>query len=98
MNSEEIESLIRTACGRDQDAVQSLACYLVLGNLHGISENCPEHSRVARRCSQGPFIAVVLAGVLRQKFFNVEAWDGHLLAWRDILGVRVPVYLLIGKA
>lgn len=98
MNSEETKSLIRTACGREQDAVQSLACYLILGNLHRISENCPEHSRVARRCSQGPYIAVVLVRALRQKFFNVEAWDAHLLAWRDILRVRVPVYLLIGEA
>lgn len=81
--------MIRTAYGREPRAVQSLACYLILGNLHRVSENCPEHGRVARRCSQGPLIAVVLAGALRQKFFNVEAWDECLLAWRDILGVRV---------
>lgn len=80
--------MIRTASGREQDAIQILACYLLLGNLHRVSENCPEHSRVARRCSQGPFVAVILARALRQKFFNVEAWDEHLLAWRDILGVR----------
>lgn len=80
--------MIRTADGREQDAIQILACYLLLGNLHRVSENCPEHSRVARRCSQGPFIAVILARALRQKFFNVEAWDEHLLAWGDMLGVR----------
>lgn len=54
---------------------------LLLGNLHRVSENCPEHGRVARRCSQGPFIAVILARALGQKFFNVEAWDEHLLAF-----------------
>lgn len=81
--------MIRSASGREQDAIQILACYLLLGNLHRVSENCPEHGRVARRCSQGPFVAVILARALGQKFFNVEAWDEHLLAWRDTLGVRV---------
>lgn len=66
-----------------------LACYLLLGNLHRVSEDCPEHGRVARRCSEGAFITVILARARRQKFFNVEAGDEYLLAWRDILGVRV---------
>lgn len=69
--------------------LQMLACYLLLGNLHRVSENCPEHSRVARRCGEGAFVTVILARALRQKIFNVEARDEHLLAWRDILGVRV---------
>ena len=81
--------MIRTAYGREQDAIQILAGYLLLGNLHRVSENCPEHGRVARRCSQGPLIAVILARALGKKFLNVEAWYEHLLAWRDIPGVSV---------
>lgn len=60
--------------------------YLLLGNLHRVSENCPEHSGVARRCGQGPFVAVVLSRPFGKQLFNVETWDEHLLAWRDMLG------------
>lgn len=59
--------------------------YLLLGNLHRVPENCPEHCGVARRCGQGPFVAVVLFRPLRKQLFNAEPWNEHFLAWRDML-------------
>lgn len=73
--------MIMTFCDREQDSTQTGSySYLFLGNLHRVAENCPEHCRVARRGGQGPFIAVVLARARGEKFFNVEAWDEHVLA------------------
>lgn len=60
--------------------------YLLLGNLHRVPENRPEHSGVARRCGQGPFVAVILIRPLRKELFNVETWNGHFLTWRDMFG------------
>jgi hypothetical protein len=67
--------------------------YLILGNLHRVSENGPEYSGVAGGCGQGPLIAVVLVRPLRKQFFNVEPWDKLLLAWKDMLGVMVSALL-----
>ena len=65
--------------------------YLLLGNLHRVPENRPEHGRVARRCGQGPSVAVVLLRPLRQQLFNAETRNGHFLAWRDMLGDDVTL-------
>lgn len=60
--------------------------HLLLGDLHGVPENRPEHSGVARRCGQGPLVAIILFRPLRKQLFNAETWNVHFLAWRDMLG------------
>lgn len=67
--------------------------YLLLGNLHRVPENRPEHRGVARRGGQGPFVVVVLSGSLGKQLFNAETWNEHFLAWRDMLGGAVSVLL-----
>lgn len=63
-----------------------LRVYLLLGNLHSVTENRPEHSGAARWGGQGPLVAVVLSRLLRKQLLNVEAWDAYLLTWGDIEG------------
>lgn len=65
--------------------------YLLLGDFHRVPENRPEHGRVARRCGQGPAVAVVLLRPLRQQLLNAETRNGHFLAWRDMLGDDVTL-------
>lgn len=63
--------------------------YLLLRNLHRVPEHRPEHSGVARRCGQGPPVAVVLFRPLWQQLFNAETRDVHFLVWRNMLGEGV---------
>lgn len=65
--------------------------HLLLGNLHRIPEYGPEHCRVARRCRQGPLVAVVFIRPLRKQLFNVEGWNKHFLTWRHMLEVEPKV-------
>lgn len=62
--------------------------YLLLGNLHRIPENRPEHCGVTRRCGQGPFVAVVLIRPLRKQLFDAETRNEHCLAWGHMVGKR----------
>ena len=49
--------------------------HLLLGDLYGAPEQCPEHAGVTRRGGQGAVVAVVLVQPSRQQRTDVET--GH---------------------